>query len=416
MTGVFLLMKDRLIFIESNTTGTGMLALKKARSWGLTPTLYTHNPDRYLDLADTGSDVYVCDTNDRSSLQQEIEKTVPRTEMRGITTTSEFYLETVATLSSTFDRPGNPLEAIRKARNKALTRQVLLKAGIKQPHFALVRHLSELSDAVDRLPCVVKPADDSGSNDVKLCETVEQVKSHAANILAQRVNVRGQPTAGVVLIEEYIDAPEFSVEMIGWQGEMICLGITQKMITGFPYFVEYRHIFPAPLTDEQEEEIKETVRQALHAVGLRNGATHTEVKWTDQGCVIIEINARLAGGMIPELIHQSTGVDVLEQHLRCAMDGPVIHRLSPRCVAGIQFFLSEQEGTFIEANGVEEAKKIPGVTKLKITATPGKPVRPPQNAYDRLGYVIAQAENAEQTVKRLQSALDQVRFRIENQE
>ncbi|MCO6693172.1 ATP-grasp domain-containing protein, partial [Streptomyces sp. Vc17.3-30] len=78
-----------------------------------------------------------------------------------------------------------------------------------------------VADAVARvgLPCVVKPADGSGSQDVRWCSDEESALAHAARILAATENVRGQKRAGKVLIEEFAQGPEYSVEMFCAGGE-----------------------------------------------------------------------------------------------------------------------------------------------------------------------------------------------------
>ncbi|MGZ6505444.1 MAG: pyridoxal-5'-phosphate-dependent protein, partial [Tumebacillaceae bacterium] len=159
-------MKNLLLFVESNTTGTGMLALKKAKSWGLLPVFLCNKPERYLGLEETGAQVLVCDTNSLEAVKQTVEANLNVDELCGIATTSEFYLETVAELTSAYGLPGNPADAMRTARNKSKTRQRLAEVGVRQPRFAIVKSEADVAAAIEGvgLPCVVKPADDSGSN------------------------------------------------------------------------------------------------------------------------------------------------------------------------------------------------------------------------------------------------------------
>ncbi|MCR8844958.1 ATP-grasp domain-containing protein [Paenibacillus sp. SC116] len=407
-------MPNKILFIESNTTGTGILALKKVVSWGLEALFFTNSPERYLDLNTTGCRVIVCDTNHLSCLRETIEQQVKPEEICGIVTTSDFYLEIVAELTSLFDLPGNPVEAIRTARHKGLTRQTLSASGIHQPRYEMIRSLQDVKAAVDKigLPCVVKPADDSASNNVLLVHTWEQAQQHAKKILSVDYNIRGQRKADVVLIEEYVDAPEFSVEMFTWQGNTTCIGITQKSLIGFPYFVESRHLFPAFLPADVAEQIEATVRHALKAIGIQNGATHTELKWTSGGASIIEINARLAGGMIPELIRLATDIDILEQHILSAVGRPTIGEVRINGVAGIQFLVSEQEGILEGIEGMEAAAKLPFVKQLTITAKPGAEVQSPQNAYHRLGHVVVHSPSFAETVTCLQQAMDRMHIHI----
>ncbi|MFD2169894.1 ATP-grasp domain-containing protein [Tumebacillus lipolyticus] len=408
-------MKKKLLFVESNTTGTGMLALRKAAGWGLTPIFLCNRPERYLGLEETGSQVIVCDTNDLDELKKTIEANVSKEEICGVATTSEFYLEAVAELATHYGLPGNPPQAMRTARNKSLTRQALAKAGVGQPRFAIVKGEADLAQALATVPvpCVVKPADDSGSNDVLLCQTQEEVARHASKILAISTNMRGQATAQTVLIEEYVDAPEFSVEMFTWEGKTVCVGITEKSLTGYPYFVESRHIFPAKLAPEVEEEIRSTVTRALAAIGVKNGATHTELKLTAAGAKIIEINARLAGGMIPELIRHATGIDMLEQQIRCSVDGPTDLHVVYDGHAGIRFIMADTQGVLADIRGVEAAKSVPGVQQVIVTGKPGAQVQPPQNAYHRLGSVIVKGDTYEATTVALDAALDKIEVVLE---
>lgn len=403
---------SRLLFIEANTTGTGMIALARAASWGLKPLFYTNNPDRYSGLAETGCQVQVCDTNHLESLRQHIRDTIDPQDIRGITTTSEFYLEQVAALTTEYHLPGNHVEVIRKVRNKGETRRTLAQAGILQPEFAVIHDESEVEAAIRKigLPCVIKPVDDSGSNEVRLCSNLETALQQVSQILGHKVNVRGQATVGAALVEEYVQAPEFSVETISWQGQTEVIGITQKSLAGLPYFVEAGHLFPAQLDRGQSNSMIRSVLDALQAVGFRNGAAHTEVKWTAQGCSIIEINGRLAGGMIPELIRLTTGIDLLEQQIFCSYQGPTVKGVVYQGTAGIRFLITETAGTVEQISGLDKAARMSNVKEVKVNVLPGDFVSPPQNAYQRLGYVIAHGPAAEETNRVLDQAIQNIQI------
>ncbi|WP_128895650.1 ATP-grasp domain-containing protein [Longirhabdus pacifica] len=403
-----------VIFIEANTTGTGMLALKKVTALGYQPFFFTNKPQRYRGLEETGSRVITCNTNDVEQLKHVVETTVDRSHIAGIMTTSEFYLETVAYLASCFELCGNSLNSMKNVRNKYFTRQQLATSKVKQPHFYALKHRTQINEALDKigLPCIVKPVDDSGSNNVLYCETLQQVEKQVQHILSTTYNVRGQQNASVVLIEQFVAGDEYSVEMLSWQGETMVLGITKKYVSGFPYFVEAGHQFPATLALEQERHMIETVRQAIDAVGIENGATHTEVKWTEEGCSIIEMNGRMAGGMIPELIHHTTGVDVLEQQIRCFLQGPTAHALRSNGVAGIRFIQPNQTGTLVSVKGVEAVEQMEGVKQVVVTAKLGKDIRTPQNAYDRIGYIIAHTDTASETTACLEKAVNSIQMEV----
>lgn len=393
-----------LLFIESNTTGSGMMALRTARACDLHPVLLTSDPDRYGRVEQTGAEVVKCETGSVLELQALVKDRFRREELVGVTTTSDFYVVTAAQLAMWLALPGNSVESMETCRNKALMRERMNAEQVRQPRFAAIEDVEHVADAVGAvgLPCVVKPADDSGSNNVRLCATREEVAAHTSDILAVVTNVRGQPTARTVLVEEFLDAPEFSVEMFSWQGRAQCVGITAKTLGPTPHFVETRHIFPAALPPEVREEVVETVRRALNAAGVTMGATHTEVRLAQQGAAVIEVNPRPAGGMIPELISLATGVELVEQHLRVAADLSPVLAPTRSGTAGISFLVAERSGTLASIEGVDLARAVEGVQEVTVVVPRGSDVRPPRNAYDRLGHVIA----VHDTTTQVQDALD----------
>ncbi|MER5497672.1 ATP-grasp domain-containing protein [Streptomyces sp. NPDC002561] len=410
-------MPRHLAFVEANTTGTGMIALRTAREAGFVPVFLTSDATRYTGLDGTGAEVVLCDTNTPAALRAALDS-LPVGSLAGITTTSEFYVPAVAQMALELGLPGNPPDAVRRARDKAQVRAALVAAGVPQPRFAVARTPDELDDAVSRvgLPCVVKPVDDSGSQLVRRCLTRAEVNEHADRVLAVRTNVRGQEAAGAVLLEEFLDAPEYSVETFSVAGEHTCVGITRKSVTSGPHFVETRHIYPAPLDDEQRTMLRRAATDALRALDIQNGPCHIEVKLTDTGATLIELNPRLAGGMIPELIRLAEGVDLLDQQIHAASGGTPDLRPRHRGCAGVAFLLPTTTGTLRRITGATEAVALPDVERVTVTGTPGRRVRPAQSAYDRLGSVIARGGHPGEVEATLDKALALLGIDVDGQE
>ncbi|MFI0263125.1 pyridoxal-phosphate dependent enzyme [Streptomyces sp. NPDC017056] len=403
-----------LLFVEANTSGTGVLALDLARRLDLVPVLLTNAPERYAGAPETGCEIVVCDTSTEKVLREVISGRFPRNRIAGITTTSDFYVPVVSRLAEWLGLPGNPPQATEAARNKATARELLAAAGVGQPRFAVVRSTAQAAEAIDRvgLPCVVKPADDSGSNDVLLCRSRTEVLAHVERVLSVETNVRGLPTARTALLEEYVEAPEFSVEMFTDNGVPVCMGITAKTVSPGPHFVEQQHIFPAPLAEEDATALRETAAAALTALGIKTGPTHTEIRLSERGPLIVEVNPRLAGGMIPELIRLATGVELLEQQLRAACGLAPELAAAREATAGIRFLAADRDGVLASIDGADEARLVPGIERVQLTAAAGRTVRAPQNAYDRLGYVIAEGDMAHSVVKSLHEAVRQLTVRV----
>ncbi|APS20762.1 pyridoxal-5'-phosphate-dependent protein [Streptomyces sp. Tue 6075] len=408
--------RRRLVFVESNTTGTGMLALARARDLGLAPVLLTGRPGRYPGIGEADCQVIRCDTNDGDALAAALRTHFAPGEVAGVTTTSEFYLEAVARLAASLGLPGNPPAAVAACRRKSATRRLLTDAGLPQPVSVPVTRVADMPDAVAAtgLPCVVKPASDSASTGVLLCTSVEQARDHAAKLLAITHNVRDQAVPPEVLVEEHVQGPEYSVETIFVAGELHVVGITRKSVSPPPSFVELRHTFPAPLDKAGSRAIERMVRAAIEAVGLRHGACHTEVRLTAKGPTIIEINARLAGGMIPELIRLAGGPDLLTQQLRAAAELPVELPRTELIPTGVAFLTGSAEGRLAGLEGVEPARRLPGVAEVLVTRRAGDPIRPATDAYDRIGHVIASADSVAELDRTLDAALEHITVRLTN--
>ncbi|MFF7992631.1 pyridoxal-phosphate dependent enzyme [Kitasatospora xanthocidica] len=411
--------RDRrlLLFIESNTTGTGMIALRTAVRLALEPVLFTKDAARYPDLADTGCRVVVCDTDDEAALTAAIAGVSAGRRVAGVTTTSEFYLEHTARAAAALGTPGNPPEAMTRCRNKALTRTALREAGVTQPRFAVVTEADAVAAAVAEvgLPCVVKPVGESGSQSVLWCEDARTAVGHATELLAVTHNVRGQRTPGAVLVEQYLEGPEFSAELFGVDGEARCVGVTQRTVSPLPHFVETGHLFPADIEDALAERIADTARQALKAVGFERGPAHVELRLTAAGPAVIEINGRLAGGMIPELIRPATGIDLLEQQIRAAAGLPLNLSAEHDRRAGLRFLTAPRPGRLTAVTGVGEAERVPGVERVLVSGTPGREVRPPRSAYDRLGHVIAVGSTPQEVGRALAEAAGLIEVGVEGE-
>jgi S-sulfo-L-cysteine synthase (3-phospho-L-serine-dependent) len=409
---------QRLLFLESNTTGTGMTAITTARNLGFRPVFLTADPERYSGLAETGCEVVVCDTGSLSDLRETVQRQFPREELAGVTTTYDFYVESAAVLADWLDLPGNPVEVTRICRNKSEARALLLAGGVPQPRFRHVDSVHEVAEAVAHtgLPCVVKPVDGSGSQYVGLCRTLDDAVDLVRRIAAVEVNVRGLPVAPGALIEQFVSGQEYSVEVVTVDGVSTCVGVTAKRVAGKPWFVECGHLHPAALSSADTAALTECAVAALKALGWETGPTHVEIKLTGKGPVVIEVNPRPAGGMIPELVRLSTGIDLVEAQLLAAVGREPDLAPKPRGVAGIAFLMPERAGRLAAVHGRRDALTVPGLRTVAVTAVPGAQVSPPQDAYGRIGYMIATGTTATEVSTALAKAGSLLTIDIEENE
>lgn len=407
---------EHFLFVESNTTGTGALAVARLLEGGSRVTFLARRPEMYPFLADAvpGLSVLVLDTNDVEAVSACIERQ-RQDGLDAVLTFSEFYVETVAEVAARHGFRYLSPAAARVCRNKLETRRALHAAGLATPRFRRVASEEEAREAARQAsyPCVVKPIADSSSKGVKLVRNDEEFLHHFLLLHALRINSRGQPSNGEVLVESFLQGPEVSVETITVSpGDVRVVGITAKHLSPPPLFVEIGHDFPAVLPEEEEEALRSMVCAALDAVGYDFGPAHTEVRLTASGPVVVEINPRLAGGMIPELVRYALGVDLLEGFLNQLSGGPV--DLTPCSAewASIRFLTARRSGRLVGIHGTERAWRVPRVREVTVTKPLGSAVCEAKEAADRVGFVIASGVSRSEVLLAAQAAADCVRLEI----
>ncbi|HSR24210.1 MAG TPA: ATP-grasp domain-containing protein, partial [Candidatus Eisenbacteria bacterium] len=225
----------------------------------------------------------------------------------GVLTFQDSSLLAAARLAAEFDLPGWEREPLARAIDKHATRAALARAGLPCPRHAVAGSLQEAAAALTGigLPAVLKPTDRSAGRGVVVVTSWEQLESRYET-------ARAGSLAGRVLVEEFMDGPEVSVESATADGRTTVLAVTGKAADASDPCVEMGHVVPCGLAPEQERAARELARSALRAIGFRRGVAHTEVKITPRGPQIVEINARVAGDCIPELVHLASGVNLYD--------------------------------------------------------------------------------------------------------
>jgi biotin carboxylase len=389
-----------LVLVESNTTGSGRLFCSCARQLGLRPVLLARDPARYPYVAADDIDYRVTDTGADAAVLAACRDLGGQ--IAGVTSSSEYFIAAAAQAARALGRPHSAPEAVRACRDKHAQRVALSAAGVGGPAFAAARTPDEAAAAAAAIgyPVVVKPASGTGSIAVRRCETPAQVRAATEHAFAGPDPAL--PPQHTVLVEEYLTGAEYSAELIDEQ----VVGITAKRLGGEPYFVEIGHDFPAPLTAADAKTIGETAVAAVRALGLGWGGAHVELRFAagENPCVV-EVNPRLAGGMIPRAVQEAIGIDMIFHVVAAAAGRPVPLRPAAARSASIRFLVAREAGTLTEVLGVADARQMAGVVEVAITAPLGQPVVPRHSFRDRLGYVIAAAAEAGQAADAADAAL-----------
>lgn len=214
--------------------------------------------------------------------------------------------------------------------------------------------------------------------------------------------------SGDLVVEEYLEGPEVSVETLSLDGECHVIQITDKMTTGAPYFVETGHSQPSMLPADIQLKIMEVAVAANRSIGIENGPSHTEIKVTSEGPKIIELGARLGGDNITtHLVPLSTGVNMVECCIKIALGETPDYKTKHFKASAIRY-LESQEGVIQKIEGVQNAGKIEGIKQISIVHGVGEHIKQVRSSVDRIGFVIAQADSAAEAMKKCENAIKEI--------
>ena len=169
------------------------------------------------------------------------------------------------------------------------------------------------------------------------------------------------------------------------------MGITAKRVSAPPFAVEIGHDYPADLSPDQETVISGAALAAVTALGLTWGPTHVELRVGRDGPRLIEVNPRLAGGFIPEVVRLATGIDLITALIAAASGSDVVLRTIRRRGASVRFLIPKQEGTLVGLKRIGHDAQGPEVVEVRQYFEPGATVRLRGDFRDRVGHVIAAA-------------------------
>jgi biotin carboxylase len=354
----------------------------------------------------------VLDVHDRDAViaaARELAATMP---VHGVLSWDEALIVTTAHVADELGLPGAGINAIEGCRDKPRSREALTAVGVAQPMFEFVRTESDAVMAAQRIgyPVVVKPRAGGASIGVSLAE--DEVAVRDAFRVADEASLHGAAAyRGGALIEEYLSGPEISIDGAIVDGEYIPLFIARKKVGMYPYFEELGHIVDTADELLTDRHLLGTLAMAHNAIDFRNGVTHTEVKLTDHGPVIVEINGRFGGDLIPLLGQLATGIDpgavVVEAALGVRPEIP--DRLPNGCV-GVRFAYPRRN-CIVESVSLPETWPGNGVLRAVALVEPGAKMKlPPAEFISRHAYVICTGTDPDDCAVRLDRALAEVRL------
>lgn len=398
-------MKNKKIII----IGAGLLqvpAIQIAQDMGLYAIVFDYNKDAHgMKIADLPMVVSTRDVDGSVRAARDLSKQM---EINGVITVGTDASTTVAAVANALGLPGNRFEDAYAASNKIRMRERFKKNNVPQPNFFPVWNYEETIEAFRHLnkPVVLKPADNMGARGVMKVE-------NESDILAAFNRAKSSSPSGEVIIEEYMDGPELSIDMLIYDNEIYVTGVADRIIEYPPFFIETGHIMPSNLDKDKIDNAIKVMKDGIKALNLKIGAAKGDIKVTKNGAMVGEIAARLSGGFMSAYTYPlSTGVNLIKNAIEIALGNPPSDLKPKWNKFSVEKAFLPGTGIIESIDGIEKAKNINGIKEVFIKTKAGDILVPPTNNLDKAGNVIAVGSTRDEAIAIANKAIDSVHFRL----
>lgn len=306
-----------------------------------------------------------------------------------VTAATDKPLVMMARVAKELGLPFYSEETAKISTDKFRMKECFKKAGIPCANGGLIKSIDEAEGLI--YPVILKPRDNSGSRGVIFCNNKAELEA-AFNEAMQYTRLDS------VLVEEFIEGQEYSIESLHYNGKSEVIQFTEKKTTPFPYNVELRHTQPANLSEEHKKQIRKIIADIAVALGFENCPSHTELKINKRGIFVIETSPRLGGGYITStLTPLSTGINMEDQLLNIAIGTPVDTRTGRVEKASAVHFFSLPEGVVTSIDKeLEQVREWSNIESFDLKLRPGSIVTKFKSGLDRYGQFIINANNREE--------------------
>ncbi|MCS6577410.1 ATP-grasp domain-containing protein [Curtobacterium poinsettiae] len=339
---------------------------------------------------------------------------VARGRFDGVLTWDERLLSVTAEIAEQHGLPHASPEAIANCRDKWRTRELLREYGVPSARSVKVEHVEDAERAAVDIgfPVVLKPRALAGSIGVVLVRDLAELRRRWSE--TSKATLDGVADSKEVLVEEYLDGDEISVESVSFRGVMHTVALTDKSVGLQPFFEELGHVVAADRTEDPEfADVQDVVERALSAVGFTNGVSHVELKLTARGPRVIEINGRLGGDLIPRLVQLATGVDLVAAAAAVAVGRAPALAPTRKRSAAIRFFYPDHSGIVTTVSVPNLEQRSHAVEQIALMVEPGEHVALPPTAFlSRLGFVTVTGLTAADCNRELDDATASMRIDV----
>ena len=398
----------RLLLVLPTRTYRAEAFLAAARCLHVSVTIGSERPPE--ELTNSPDDVLLLDVRHPQAAAQTVVAFARDHPIDAVIGVDDVTAVTAAAVAEAVGLPHNSLASVTTAGNKRQMRELLSGQGIPVPRhkvFPLDGDPMEFAKQVV-YPCVVKPLILSASCGVIRANDEEEFSGAFHRVGALLTNlglVERDEQARWILVEDFVPGIEVALEGLLTQGVLQPLAMFDKPdpLNG-PFFEETIYITPSRLSSDLQQNVVACAGRTAQALGLREGPVHGEFRVNENGVWVIELAARTIGGHCSRTLDFASGMSLEELILRHALRMPLPPLTRQEQAGGVMMLPIPYGGILHEVRGQAEARAVPGVIELTITAEPGDELVPLPEGTRYLGFLLARGTTPEEVERSLRDA------------
>ncbi|MHA7137687.1 ATP-grasp domain-containing protein [Rossellomorea arthrocnemi] len=400
-----------IIFIETTKSGSSREAIKTADRLGFYTVLFTERPN-FVAKREEFPDVHLmklCDLSDMNVLQKEVKALILKgIEVSAIVSYVDPHSYTACTLADQFNLNHYSTEGMKNIQNKIQSRELLKNSSVTPEYWTVVTKAEseELEPKIkNKFPLVMKSPKSTGSKDVyKVGNLIEYRKRY--NTLSTLYE--NQP----ILIEEYLPEPQYLVEVVVHKGKVHIMAVIKQDIQYNRRFIVMGYKLLLNPGVSFSNGLMKAIKEIVAKHGLVTGPCHLELRRKGNQWKLIEINARISGAGMNNMIKAAYGINLVEEMLKMALGKDP--DLTPKFQKNVymQYVTVEKKGTLEKVTGKSKALASQGVVEVYVKPRKGSVITPPLSMGHRYAYVTAVGNTALEAEANAKKAAVEIQFWI----
>nr|WP_150285596.1 ATP-grasp domain-containing protein [Rummeliibacillus sp. TYF-LIM-RU47] len=402
---------ETMIFIETTKNGSSREAVKTAARLGFYTVLFTEKEkllEQRKEFPDIMQMVHFNKMTEDLIRQQIIELQEQGKIIKTIISFVDPFVSLAAQLSNELCKSNISVEALKIMEDKTETRRAL-KENATTPIFEVFQPVDNISTFIKKehkFPLIVKSPMSKASKDVYLVKNRFELRKIMKKFL--RIYPDQQ-----ILLEEYLDGPQYLVEVLVHKGKINIVAVFKQEITKELKFIVTGYAVQLNVNDDLYKKLSSTVESIMNDLKVANAACHLEIRNVNGNWKLIEINPRISGGAMNRMIEEAFGINLVEETIKLYLgDEPNVDRKHEKHLY-THYITINSVGRLLKVTGKKRAANEPGVREVYIKSRKKAVIRPPISMGHRYGYVMATGETLDEAKENALNAFKKIKFYIE---